>query len=775
MQRAVRPGQHKVQQPRRTSTTPARATPQAVGEPGLTGLQFSATAYAAAWTPIPKTRTFINNVDVTGGDSFEEEQYPCTNTKNTIQKETDNAGNVKHSGSIRRLLSRSGSIAKKVTTTTGNVHRSMPIAQQHFGDITAGSKQARSQSEPRTRIHSEGSPKKTTTTLNISCSGPISSASRIPVATDLKRESEMKVTAPSTPIQRSRSIVRFLSKAGKDRAESEPLVAGAVQVLKPLFSLSDKFRGARDFLESTKYVESSFARAQVKLNHILHRKRITRTMARQSIEELFPFDILLPIENSLVSPPPAKERPRHNTSKATCPTDTAQLLDQALSIKRLQGRGRLDSIGRLIRNEYGNLTPGQIAKIDEWVGGTVEQKDYEEGCCFALSTQHLKAIGGDPIRDFEQIKKYYGPTSTPAEQVDPEDFVGPFAGELVEEREGTHRKDLVKLLGIRDGSGFLILTNYNDYHNPYNQSDYYGLPLIEPYKVLLPYDEAWVTGEPNNGARYLSDDVDFDSLSDESEYELNVQAIPTAVTNRIKTAKKASKANEVNLIAMHESDDLDEAEIGDGLTLVEALDRISLQDVKPKVPPKFKTEVEVEAERERIRLDDEFRGKIFQEALFQDSDDEDDDYVSDDNVSISEEEGTQFRPKRSHLPAQSLLLYLYGKGEFIPSTVCKLSTLSPTFLYNSTSPWWNGYRIPEYWYFDNSIAKKIFEIAKRDLEEWELAGARDRMGRTYPKAWKDSRRRLSEAALRKWCLKVVENYFHWRLQDGMVLNIDVLH
>jgi hypothetical protein len=127
------------------------------------------------------------------------------------------------------------------------------------------------------------------------------------------------------------------------------------------------------------------------------------------------------------------------------------------------------------------------------------------------------------------------------------------------------------------------------------------------------------------------------------------------------------------------------------------------------------------------------------------------------------------------LPAQSLLLYLYGKGEFIPSTVSKLSTLSPTFLYNSTSPWWNGYRIPEYWHFDDSIAKKIFEIAKRDLEEWGLAGARDRMGRTYPKAWKDSRRRLSEAALRKWCLKVVENYFYWRLQDGMVLNIDVLH
>jgi hypothetical protein len=775
MQRAVRSGQHKVQQPRRTSTTPARATPQAVGEPGLTGLQFSATAYTTVWTPIPNTCTFINTVDGTGGDLLEEGQN--TNTKNTIQKETDNAGNLKHSGgSIRRLLSRSGSIAKKATTATGNVPRSMPTSQQHDGDITAGSKQARSQSEPRTRIHSKGSPKKSATTPNISRSGSIGSASKIPVATDLKRALEKKVTAPSTPIQRSRSIVRFLSKTGKDRAESERLVAGAVQILKPLSSLSDKFRGATGFLESTKSVESSFSHAQVKLNHILRRKRIrAQTMARQSIEELFPFDLLLPVQYHLGSPPPAEETPRQNTSKTASPTNTGQLLDLAHSVKRPQGRGRLDSIGRLIRNEYGNLTPGQVAKIDEWVGGTVEQKDYEEGCCFALSTQHLKTIGGDPIRDFEQIKKYYGPTSTPAEQVDPEDFVGPFAGELVEEREGTHRKDLVKLLGIREGSGFLILTNYNDYHNPYNQSDYYGLPLIEPDRVLLPQDEAWVTGEPNNGTRFLSDDVGFDSLSDESEYELNVQAIPTAVTNRMKTAKKVSKANEVNLIAIHESHELDEAEIGDGLTLVEALDHISLQDIKPKVPPKFKTEIEVEAERERIRLDDEFRGKIFQEALLQDSDDEDDDYVSDDNVSISEEEGTQFRPKRSHLPAQSLLLYLYGKGEFIPSTVSKLSTLSPTFLYNSTSPWWNGYRIPEYWHFDDSIAKKIFEIAKRDLEEWGLAGARDRMGRTYPKAWKDSRRRLSEAALRKWCLKVVENYFYWRLQDGMVLNIDVLH
>jgi hypothetical protein len=499
-------------------------------------------------------------------------------------------------------------------------------------------------------------------------------------------------------------------------------------------------------------------------------------MTRQSIEELFPVDLLLPVQHYLGSPSPAEETPRQNTSKTASPTNTGQLLDLAHSVKRLQGRGRLDSIGRLIRNEYGNLTPGQVAKIDEWVGGTVEQKDYEEGCCFALSTQHLKAIGGDPIRDFEQIKKYYGPTSTPAEQVDPEDFVGPFAGELVEEREGTHRKDLVKLLGIRGGSGFLILTNYNDYHNPYNQSDYYGLPLIEPDKVLLPLDEAWVTGELDNGARYLSDDVDFDSLSDESEYEINVQAIPTAITNRMKTAKKASKANEADMIAIHESNELDQAEIGDGLTLVEALDHISLQDVKPKVPPKFKTEIEVGAQRERIRLDDDFRGKIFQEALLQDSDDEDGGYVTDDNVSLSEEEeATQFRPKRSHLPAQSLLLYLHGKGEFIPSTVCKLSTLSPTFLYNSTSPWWNGYRIPEYWQFDDSIAKKIFEIAKRDLEEWELASARDRMGRTYPKAWKDSKRRLSEAALRKWCLRIVESFFYWRLQDGMVLNIDVLH
>jgi hypothetical protein len=496
-------------------------------------------------------------------------------------------------------------------------------------------------------------------------------------------------------------------------------------------------------------------------------------MARQNIEELFPFDLPLPVQHYLGSPP-AEETPWQDTSKTASPTNTGQLLDLAHSVKRLQSRGRLDSIGRLIRNEYGNLTPGQVAKIDEWVGGTVEQKDYEEGCCFALSTQHLKAIGGDPIRDFEQMKKYYCPTSTPAEQVDPEDFVGPFAGELVEEREGTYRKDLVKLLGIRDGSGFLILTNYNDYHNPYNQSDYYGLPLIEPDRVLLPQDKAWVTGEPNNGSRYLSDDVDFDSLSDEIEYELNVQAIPTPVTNRMKTAKRASKADEVNIIAIHESNELDAAEIGDGLTLVEALDHISLHDVKAKSPPKFKTEVEVEAERERIRIDDDFRGKVFQEALLQVSDDEDDDYVSDDNVSISEE-GAQFRPKRSHLPAQSLLLYLYGKGEFIPSTVSKLSTLSPPFLYNSTSPWWNGYRIPEYWHFDDSIAKKIFEIAKRDLEECELAGARDRMGRTYPKAWKDSKRRLSEAALRKWCLKVVENFFYWRLQDGMVLNIDVLH
>jgi hypothetical protein len=308
MQRAVRPGQHKVQQPRRTSTTPARATPQAIGEPELTGLQSSGTAYTTAWTPIPKTRTFINNVDVTGGDSLEEEQYTCTNTKNTIQKETDNAGNVKNSGSIRRLLSRSGSIAKKVTTATGIVHRSMPISQQHDGDITAGSKQAWSQSEPRTPIHSEGSPKKTATTPNIPRSGSISSASRIPVATGLKRESKTKVAATSTPIQRSRSIVRFLSKAGRDRAESEPLVAGVVQILKPLFSLSDKFRGARDFLESTEYVESSFARAQVKLNHILRRKRITRTMARQSVEELFPFDLLLPIVNSFASPPDGQAR-----------------------------------------------------------------------------------------------------------------------------------------------------------------------------------------------------------------------------------------------------------------------------------------------------------------------------------------------------------------------------------------------------------------------------------------------------------------------------------
>jgi hypothetical protein len=461
MQRAGRPGQHKVQQPRRTSSTPTRATPQAIGEPGLTGLQFSATAYTTTWTPTSKTRTFVNNVDVTGGDSLEEEQY--TNTKNTVQKETDNAGNVKHSGSVRRLLSRSRSIAKKVTTVTGNVHRSMSISQ-HDGDITAASKQARSRSEPRTQIHSEGFLEKSATTPNIL------RASGIPVETDLKRESEKKVTATSTPIQRSRSILRCLSKAEKDRAKSGPLVAGAVQILKPLFSLSDKFRGARDFLESTKSVESSFSRAQVKLNRILRRKGTrAKTMARQSIEELFPFNLVLPVQPYLGSPPDAEETPRQDTSKTASPTNTGQLLDLAHSVQRLQSRGRLDSIGRLIRNEYGNLTPGQVAKINEWVGGTLEQKDYEEGCCFALSTQHLKAIGGDPIRDIEQMKKYYGPTSTPAEQVDPEDFVGPFAGELVEEREGTNRKDLVKLLGIRDGSGFLILTNYNDYHNPYNQ------------------------------------------------------------------------------------------------------------------------------------------------------------------------------------------------------------------------------------------------------------------------------------------------------------------
>jgi hypothetical protein len=155
-------------------------------------------------------------------------------------------------------------------------------------------------------------------------------------------------------------------------------------------------------------------------------------------------------------------------------------------------------------------------------------------------------------------------------------------------------------------------------------------------------------------------------------------------------------------------------------------------------------------------------------------DDDPEDYDSDDSSSDEGSREDQFRLPQSYPPAQSLILYLWGRGLNIDQIAHKMSILDHDFLNFHSHPVINGYRVPEYWDMDESVFDKVAEVARRPVEEWEVKGARDRFGKVYPEGYKVMKGRMRERGLGRLVRKTLENHLWHRCKKGERLHTDII-
>ena len=121
---------------------------------------------------------------------------------------------------------------------------------------------------------------------------------------------------------------------------------------------------------------------------------------------------------------------------------------------------------------------------------------------------------------------------------------------------------------------------------------------------------------------------------------------------------------------------------------------------------------------------------------------------------------------RSQLPGQALMIYLLYSGFSIDDMAKILRGVDETFLYESESRWWKGYRIPQHTQFTELIAEKTISITPAEKEWWEEEFDPEwslYAGTKIPDGMKIMKYRMRERKLKYFAMAAVENYLWWRL------------
>jgi hypothetical protein len=121
---------------------------------------------------------------------------------------------------------------------------------------------------------------------------------------------------------------------------------------------------------------------------------------------------------------------------------------------------------------------------------------------------------------------------------------------------------------------------------------------------------------------------------------------------------------------------------------------------------------------------------------------------------------------RSQLPGQALMIYLLYSGFSIDDMAKVLRGVDETFLYESDSRWWKGYRIPQHTQFTELIAEKTISITPAAKEWWEEEFDPEwslYAGKKIPEGMKIMKYRMRARKLKYFAMAAVENYLWWRL------------
>lgn len=126
-----------------------------------------------------------------------------------------------------------------------------------------------------------------------------------------------------------------------------------------------------------------------------------------------------------------------------------------------------------------------------------------------------------------------------------------------------------------------------------------------------------------------------------------------------------------------------------------------------------------------------------------------------------------FFPKRTQPPSYSLILYLIGHGHSQLWTAEVVAGLSEMFVYNSSSRWWDGFRIPEHWELTATLADHIKVKCRREDSGSEVCGQHGDEG------FKRVKDRLRVRRAGYLIKKVLENYLWMRLK-GEIVHSDMM-
>jgi hypothetical protein len=121
-------------------------------------------------------------------------------------------------------------------------------------------------------------------------------------------------------------------------------------------------------------------------------------------------------------------------------------------------------------------------------------------------------------------------------------------------------------------------------------------------------------------------------------------------------------------------------------------------------------------------------------------------------------------PKHSQPPSYSLMLYLIGHGHSHLWTAEVVAALSERFVYNSSSRWWAGFRIPEHWEITAALADQVRMKCKREDSGNEVFSQHGAEG------FERVKERLRVRRAGYLVKKVLENYLWVRLKGEIVHN-----
>lgn len=127
-------------------------------------------------------------------------------------------------------------------------------------------------------------------------------------------------------------------------------------------------------------------------------------------------------------------------------------------------------------------------------------------------------------------------------------------------------------------------------------------------------------------------------------------------------------------------------------------------------------------------------------------------------------------------PAHSLIIYLAGKGKTVQSIVDVLFRLDEKWVYEWACRWFNGFRVPDHWEFDDNMVEAIKYNCKAPTEWWDVlneegkrtTAQKNRKKKEMPK---NTRRK---ARLTEFVQKVKEEYLVRRIAPSVCLHKDLI-